>query len=81
MTEVFITNIRKQTQAEMLISQLTHHFPALKVNIDLQETEAPFPCGHSILRVAGQAFESEAIISMVANSGFMCDVLEDKICK
>lgn len=81
MTEVFITDIPDQIQAKGLIKTLKNVFPGLKINFDTDASEAPFPCGHHILRAEGSAIHSEGIISLVNKSGFTCGILEDKICK
>ena len=51
-----------------------------KVNFDFNETEVAFPCGHTILRME-DVVNSDEIIAIVKESGFKCEVLEDKICK
>lgn len=79
--QVFITSVRNQIQAEHIVKNLTKSFPELKINFDLNDSELPFPCGHSILRVEGAAINSGNIIVKVKESGFNCAVLEDKICK
>lgn len=80
MVEVFITNIKEPVQAKALTNVLSTDFPQLKIDIDLWDSELPYPCGHTVLRVEGVVFESENIISTVQKSGFLCDILEDKIC-
>lgn|GEM_PF-379571 len=79
--EVFTTNIQSKIQAERIVQILESSFPKLKINFDLCETELPYPCGHTILRVEDNEINSEIIISIIKQSGFMCDILEDKVCK
>lgn len=80
MIEVFTTDVQNEFQAEKLLSILNNNFPQLKINFDIERTQLPYPCGHSILRVEGRLINSEKIISLASKSGFMCDILEDKIC-
>ncbi|OPB87922.1 hypothetical protein BAS06_12075 [Elizabethkingia miricola] len=79
--EVFTTNIQSKIQAERIVKILESCFPKLKINFDLFETELSYPCGHTILRVEDNEINSENIISIIKKSGFMCDILEDKVCK
>jgi hypothetical protein len=80
MVEVFITDIQTKSQAEAVLNSIQNENTDLKVNFDLNETEFPFPCGHSILRVEGCQINSEKILLKVSNLGFKCGILEDKIC-
>jgi len=80
LVEVFTTNIQSKIQAERILNPLEKNFLELKINFDLNETELPYPCGHSILRVEGNTINSESIISILNQSGFKCDILEDKVC-
>lgn len=80
MIEVFITSIRNQIEAESVMQMLKSHLPKLKFNFDLDNSRAPFPCGHSILRVEGEIIDSENIALMLNESGHKCEVLEDKVC-
>lgn len=81
MIEIFTVNIQSKIQSEQMIQILGEDFPQLKINVDLSETEFSFPCGHSILRVEGATIQSDKIKAQVRNAGFMCEILEDKICK
>jgi hypothetical protein len=81
MVEVFATSIRNEMQAERILDVLQIGFPDLRVNIDLSDSAAGFPCGHTILRAEGTTFLPESIRLAVNEAGFMCDVLDDKICK
>jgi len=81
MTEVFITNIPDQIQAESVLKILEESFPELIINFDAGASEAPFPCGHNILRVGGPVINPENIISLVNNLGFSSGILEDKVCQ
>jgi hypothetical protein len=81
MVEVFITDIENKNQVDKIISLIKNANKALKINFDLNETNLPFPCGHTILRVEGVEINSNKIISIVKKQGFNCEILEDKICK
>ncbi len=82
MVEVFITNIRESVHANSILTDLKSSFPELYFNFDLSNTtNYPFPCGHSILRIKGSEINSANIISEVSRLGFICEILQDKICK
>lgn len=81
MAEVFITNVQDRIEAERVQNILESRFPGLNIHFDLADPKLPFPCGHNIIRIEGAAVDPESVISTVNGSGFMCDVLEDKICK
>jgi len=81
MTEVFITDIPYKTQAYKVSSRMLEENTDLKVNFDFNKTEVAFPCEHTILRMEGDVVNSDEIIAIVKESGFKCEVLEDKICK
>lgn len=80
MTEVFITNIENQNQADKVVKFILNSYSDLKINTDLNETELSFPCGHTILRIEGNNFNSDKIITSVNELGIKCQILEDKIC-
>lgn len=50
MVEVFITDIKKQTQAKKMVKTLKRLFSELKISFDMDETGLPFPQGHTVLR-------------------------------
>lgn len=80
MVEVFITDVRNKVQAKSIANAIhsNHHF--LKINIDVNETDLPFPCVHSIVRVEGEHINTDKILDMVRAKGFKCHILDDKIC-
>ena len=80
MVEVYTTNIRDRRQADELLQTLQAAYADLKLSVDLDTTEQPYPCGHSILRVEGANVPADQILAHVRDIGFLCDVLEDKIC-
>ncbi|GAB5418964.1 MAG: hypothetical protein Crog4KO_00550 [Crocinitomicaceae bacterium] len=80
MTEVFITNIENQNQADKVAKTMRINYSDSKINIDLNETELSFPCGHAILRVEGENVNSDEIINSIKELGIKCQILEDKIC-
>lgn len=79
--EVFMTDVDNNIQVEHLQKKLERRFPKLEISFDLSETDLSYPCGHTILRVEGQEMHSDKIISTIIQSGFKCDVLEDKACQ
>ncbi|MCW2259795.1 MULTISPECIES: hypothetical protein [Sphingobacterium] len=81
MVEVFITDIQNKTQSERILSTIQNENVELKINLDLNETNFSFPCGHTILRVEGDKINSDKILVSVRKQGFKCEILEDKICK
>lgn len=78
LVEVFTTNIQCKVQAETTLKKLQTAFPESKINFDINETELPYPAGHTILRVENHTINAEDIIRIVNLSGFRCDILEDK---
>lgn len=80
MIQVFITDIQNTLQAERIIHTIQTENTALKINFDLNGTDLPFPCGHTILRIDGKKINSDIIMETVRNQGFSCKILEDKIC-
>src|SRR5690606_2793248 len=82
--QVFTTDIKNRFQEERLLRTLEKSFPELEINFDLWDylsnPEMPYPCGHSILRVQGNTINSKSIISTINQSGFKCDILENKVC-
>lgn len=78
MVEVFITDIQNNIQADRISAILQQ--PDLKINFDLNETDFPFPCGHTVFRVEGNNMNPDKIIATIRSHGFNCEILEDKIC-
>lgn len=81
LVETFITDIQNAMQSEKILNTIKGENVELKINFDLNETDFPFPCGHTILRVEGKKINSDSILVSVRNQGFKCEILEDKICK
>ncbi|MFS4449664.1 hypothetical protein [Maribacter sp. 2307UL18-2] len=77
MVEVFITDIKKQTQVKKMVKTLKRLFSELKISFDMDETGLPFPQGHTVLRAEGEPIDANAIVLQVKKSGFMCDIMED----
>ena len=69
MVEVYKTNVNRRRQAKKLTAHLTEHFPALKINFDLED------CDH-ILRIEGEDILNEKITRLVTESGYRCEILE-----
>jgi hypothetical protein len=80
MTEIFITDIQSKIQADEILNFFKIKNPGLKISYDLNETEKSYPCGHTIIRVEGDMIHSESILTTVRNSGYHCELLEDKVC-
>ncbi len=78
--EVFITDLHNGLQARQSLVKLEKRFPNLKINFDLNESDGPYPCYHTVLRVQGKQIESEQITREITELGFKCDRLEDKVC-
>ena len=69
MIEVFKTNVEEACHAKNVIALLLQHFPESKINFDLHDCD-------KILRVEGEHFAAEKIITLVTESGFACVALE-----
>ena len=69
MVEVYKTNVNRRRQAKKLAAHLTEHFPALKINFDLED------CDH-ILRIEGEDIRNEKITRLVTERGYRCEILE-----
>ena len=69
MIEVFKTNVEETLQAKKIVDILLEHFPGNKINFDLSDCD-------KILRVEGKSFCTEKIMTLVAENGFSCNVLE-----
>lgn len=80
MIEVFTTDIQTKVQANKILNIIQIENTDLKINFDLNETELPFPCGHTISRIEGTKINSDKILATVQNQGFKCEILEDKVC-
>lgn len=79
MIEVFITDIKKQTQAKRIVKTLEHTFYDLNINYDMDETGLPFPLGHTVLRIEGENIDVKRFILMVKELGFRCQIMEDNV--
>ncbi len=69
MIEVFKTNVEETVQAKKIINILQEHFPGNRINFDLHDCD-------KILRVEGKSFCADKIMNVVAENGFICDILE-----
>ena len=79
--EVFITDIKNNTKVKTLKKKIENLCPKLEVSFDIGEVDLPYPCSHTILRVAGVELKRDIIISTIIKSGFKCAILEDKVCQ
>ncbi|MFD2034646.1 hypothetical protein ACFSKL_07600 [Belliella marina] len=80
MVEVFITDIQGKIQSDQVVCSIRDCYPELKINIDLNETEKSYPCGHTVLRVEGNTINPGKILTTVRDLGYRCVVMENKIC-
>ena len=69
MIEVFRTNIKTTSDAHNLIEMLDQLFPGSRINFDLHDCD-------KILRVEGNDFSADAVVSLLSKKGFNCEVLE-----
>ena len=67
--EVFKTNVDEALQARQLADILRQHFPGSRVNFDLHDCD-------KILRIEGEHFTPEKVMTIVNEKGFMCSILE-----
>ncbi|MCE3227726.1 MAG: hypothetical protein K0S32_2277 [Bacteroidetes bacterium] len=67
--EVFRTNVVEKWQAERIACKLIEKFPDHSIHFDLEDRE-------KILRVEAKGINQEKIISVLADSGFSCEVLD-----
>ncbi|MBB5397437.1 hypothetical protein [Mucilaginibacter sp. AK015] len=68
MIEVFKTNVQEGDRSRMLIKKLSEHFPASKINFDLEDCD-------KILRVEGNDFCAHHIIELLKLNGHYCEIL------
>lgn len=80
MVEIFITNIQNKIQANNILSLIKNEKSELNVSFDFNETKKAYPCGHTILIIEGSKINLESILTSVRNSGYSCEILQDKIC-
>jgi hypothetical protein len=66
--EVFKTNVQEEEQSKQLIEKLCYHFPACRINFDLEDCD-------KILRVEGNNFLIETIRFLLQSNGFECEIL------
>ena len=69
MIEVFRTNIKSTSDAHNLIEMLDQLFPGSRINFDLHDCD-------KILRVEGNEFSVDTVVSLLSKKGFHCEVLE-----
>jgi hypothetical protein len=63
--EVFKTNVQNSNMANYIISLLQKEFPNCKINFDLEDCD-------KILRIEGNGFINENIITHLDDLVFMC---------
>lgn len=70
MIEVFVTNVNKESEAEVILSKLRKRFPEVDFNLDLEDCD-------KVLRVEGIYFNIEEIQTLLRINGFVCDVMTE----
>lgn len=68
MVEVFKTNVREVEKSKVLAQKLQTHFPATRINFDLQDCD-------KILRVEGENILPLEVIQILNDRGYLCEVL------
>jgi len=82
MIEVFTIDTQNRNQANEVLELLQQNYPTLRINFDFGDWESStFACRDKVLRIEGSIINPHDIISTVAQSGFRCRLLPDKICK
>lgn len=69
MVEVFKTNVMINKEAQGMVDLLGQHFPACKINMDLEDCD-------KILRVEGVSLDIEKVKRLVQKMGYECLLLE-----
>ena len=69
MVEVFKTNVRQRRQASRILAQMSKRFPGYDLHFDLEDCDR-------ILRVEGREVPPEAIMELVRQRGYLCQVLD-----
>ncbi|WP_298895131.1 hypothetical protein [uncultured Psychroserpens sp.] len=79
MIEVFITNVKTQIQVEKVSKKIGERFPDLNIDFDMDETNLPYPIGHTVLRIEGESFDPNKIILIAIKLKLLCEIMEDSI--
>ncbi|TDE06055.1 hypothetical protein E0F98_00040 [Flavobacterium hiemivividum] len=69
MVEIFKTNVEGIEESQILLQLLLKHFSMLQINFDLDDCD-------KILRVEGEIIPIVAIIELLINENYKCEVLE-----
>jgi len=69
MVEVFKTNVKKVTEAKVLVKKLLVHLPDSRINFDLMDCD-------KILRVEAGTIPADKIIYVLQSHGYECKVME-----
>lgn len=69
MIEVFKTNIQSQYESKVILEELNFQFPDYAINFDLEDCD-------KILRVEATTIQLNAIIEILKNKNFNCQILE-----
>ena len=68
MVEIFQTNVKDKTEANLIILLLSSYFPDFKTNFDLEDCD-------KILRIESQEIISGDVERILVKAGFQCKVL------
>lgn len=69
MVEVFKTSVKCPVEAAILVKKLSQQLPACKINFDLSDCD-------NILRIEGEDIELPAIVTIMQDDNYECEVLE-----
>ncbi|MFN3404268.1 MAG: hypothetical protein ACK40G_09265 [Cytophagaceae bacterium] len=70
MVEVFKTSVRGKIKAREILKRLVEEFPSARINFDLEDCDR-------ILRVEGESFSVDKVISTVELFGYSCEVWQE----
>lgn len=79
MIEVFTTDIPNSTLGKRMVKRLKSGDDHLEIDFDIERSIVDYPRDHSILRVEGEQFDAQHIISLVQDSGHKCHILKDEL--
>jgi hypothetical protein len=69
MVAVFKTNVPDKSEADKLVEILSMHFPACRINFDLDDCD-------KVLRIEGKTVEVSTVTTLVLEKGVFCEALE-----
>jgi hypothetical protein len=69
MIEIFKTNIQEDTNINSITQKLLKHFPASKIDFDLEDCD-------KILRIESSFIDIKKVILLLNKDKFQCELLE-----